>query len=130
MNRITPKGILLLLTLVAQWGANQAEDIDQFSTFPFPSGLTGSPSGDVLAWAMAEEGKRNIYMAKAPEFSPLRLTSFEDDDGQEISSLQFTPDGDWLVFVRGGEDGGRNASNPVNPCKSRWGISSKAASGK
>lgn len=63
---------------------------------------------------MNEQGKRNIYFAEAPDFEPLKLTSYNEDAGQEISNLQFTLDGEWLVFVRGGDHGGGNASSPVN----------------
>jgi len=82
--------------------------------FSFPSELTSSPNGEKIAWAMNEQGKRNIYFAKGPDFKPVKMTHFNEDDGQEISSLQFTADGNWLVFVRGGDHGGGNASSTVN----------------
>ncbi len=63
---------------------------------------------------MNEQGKRNVYLAESPDFTPKRLTGFDKDDGQEISSLQFSSDGKWLVFVRGGDHGGGNASATVN----------------
>ena len=63
---------------------------------------------------MNEQGRRNVYLAEGPSFEPKKLTAFKEDDGQEISSLQFTPDGNWLVFVRGGDHGGGNASSTVN----------------
>ena len=63
---------------------------------------------------MNEQGKRNVYVAEGPDFTPKKLTPFNEDDGQEISSLQFTPDGKWLVFVQGGDHGGGNASSTVN----------------
>ena len=49
---------------------------------------------------------RNVYYAEAPDYQPERLTDFMGDDGQEISSLQFSADGEYLVFVRGGDHGG------------------------
>lgn len=88
--------------------------MEQVGKFSFPSGLTSSPTGEQIAWAMNEQGKRNIYYAEGPDFSPIKLTAFDKDDGQEISSLTFTPDGKWLVFVRGGDHGGGNASSTVN----------------
>lgn len=88
--------------------------MEQVGKFSFPSELTSSPSGEKIAWAMNEQGKRNVYYAEGPDFKPTKLTSFNEDDGQEISSLRFTPDGNWLVFVRGGDHGGGNASSTVN----------------
>lgn len=89
--------------------------MEQVAKFSFPSGLTSSPVGDRIAWAMNEQGERNVYIAEGPDFAPERLTAFDEDDGQEISSLQFSPDGKFLVFVRGGDHGGGNADRPVNP---------------
>ncbi len=105
---------LCLLLSVIQLSA-QSFTIEQVSKFPFPSELTASPVGQKIAWAMNEEGLRNIYVAEGPEFSPLKITSFSQDEGQEISSLHFSPDGNWLVFVRGGDHGGGGADEPVNP---------------
>ncbi len=54
---------------------------------------------------MDEQGKRNIYVAEGPSFTPRLLTHFLKDDGQEITSLSITDDGKWVVFVRGGDHG-------------------------
>lgn len=89
--------------------------MEQVAKFSFPSELTSSETGRKIAWAMNQEGKRNVYFAQAPDFTSVKLTNFTEDDGQEISSLQFSPDGNFLVFVRGGDHGGGNASRPVNP---------------
>ncbi|MEP1086638.1 prolyl oligopeptidase family serine peptidase [Algoriphagus sp.] len=106
--------LLLSIFLLHQNLYSQSFTMEQVGKFSFPSELTSSPSGEKIAWAMNEQGKRNIYIAEGPNFSPQKLTEFNEDDGQEISSLQFTPDGKWLVFVRGGDHGGGNASSTVN----------------
>jgi Tol biopolymer transport system component len=62
---------------------------------------------------MNEKGLRNIYVADGPEFKPRKLTEYSKDDGQEISSLSISADGKWIVFVRGGDHGSREASIPV-----------------
>jgi len=87
-----------------------------FKKYPFPSGLTTAATGARLAWAMDEEGRRNIYVAEGPAYTPRKLTEFAKDDGQEITSLTLSADGSWVVFVRGG-DHGANWENgqPVNP---------------
>jgi dipeptidyl aminopeptidase/acylaminoacyl peptidase len=91
---------LLMLQLFAQ-----SFTMEQVTSYPFPSELTASPEGDKIAWAMHEKGLRNVYVAQAPDFKPKKITDFSKDDGQEITGIQFTPDGNTLIFVRGGEHG-------------------------
>lgn len=93
---------------------SQSFTMEQVGKFSFPSELTSSPTGEKIVWAMNEQGKRNVYFAEGPGFEPRKLTGFNEDDGQEISSLQFTPDGNWVIFVRGGDHGGGNSSSTVN----------------
>ena len=69
---------------------------------PFPSDLVVSPGGDRVAWVFNSEGKRNIWTAEVPDYSASRVTSFDRDDGQELGSLVFSPDGAILVYVYGG----------------------------
>ncbi|WP_339878906.1 prolyl oligopeptidase family serine peptidase [uncultured Algoriphagus sp.] len=106
--------LLFIFSLCNHFLAAQSFTMEQVGKFSFPSELTSSPVGEKIAWAMNEQGRRNVYLAEGPSFEPKKLTAFKEDDGQEISSLQFTPDGNWLVFVRGGDHGGGNASSTVN----------------
>ncbi|NVJ87400.1 MAG: S9 family peptidase [Algoriphagus sp.] len=108
---------LLLITflLLPKFLFSQSFTMEQVGKFTFPSELTVDPSGTQIAWALYEQGRRNVYYAKAPDFKPEKLTFFDKDDGQEITSLTFSPDGEHLVFVRGGDHGGSNASSTVNP---------------
>lgn len=73
--------------------------------YPFPSDLTASATGSRIAWAVNEQGRRNIYVAEGPQFEARKLTSYQADDGQEISSLSISADGQWVVYLRGGEHG-------------------------
>lgn len=114
MKKITTFLTCLLLTFANPVLA-QTFTMEQVAKFSFPSELTSSPTGKKIAWAMNEQGKRNVYLAEGPNFLPEKLTQFNKDDGQEISSLQFSPDGKFLIFVRGGDHGGSNADKPVNP---------------
>ncbi|PSL07246.1 dipeptidyl aminopeptidase/acylaminoacyl peptidase [Cecembia rubra] len=99
----------------------QSFTMEQVTSFPFPSELTASNSKDWIAWAMNEKGLRNIYLAQAPHFDTKKVTNFSVDDGQEISSLQFTPDGNNLIFVRGGEHGSNWDWNVgINPSQSTF----------
>ncbi len=112
MNRLL--FLISICLLTSQVLSGQSFTIEQASQFPFPSELTASAKGEKIAWAMNEKGLRNIYVAEGPGFSHKKITAFEKDDGQEISSLQYSYDGNWLVFVRGGDHGGDRANEPVN----------------
>ena len=41
----------------------------------------------------------------APGFVPRRLTPYTEDDGQELTHLSFSNDGETIVYVRGGDHG-------------------------
>lgn len=93
----------------------QTFKLEDLKRYPFPANLTAASASNKIAWTFEEQGKRNIYVAEAPDFKPLKLTNFNEDDGQEISSLSISPDGNWIVFVRGGDHGSNwNGENPVN----------------
>src|SRR5215510_8130017 len=83
-------------------GANGEFTLEQVLSSPFPTDLSASKKGDKLAWVFYEQGKRNIWVAEAPLFKGRKLTSYDEDDGQEITEPVFSPDGNWIAFVRGG----------------------------
>src|SRR5690242_8957629 len=67
--------------------------IEQAISAPFPSDLTASPTGGKFAWVFDENGARNIWVAEAPDYHGRRVTNYRADDGQEITELQWSPDG-------------------------------------
>lgn len=76
--------------------------LEQVMSSPFPSDLIASKNGDKVAWVFDAEGKRNIWIAEAPAFKGRQLTRYDKDDGQEITEPEFSPDGNWIAYVRGG----------------------------
>src|ERR1700722_16916842 len=107
--------LLLILLLPLQLWAQQTPFL-AFKKYPFTTDLTASATGERIAWAMNEESRRNVYVAEGPAFTPRKLTAFTADDGQEISSLSISADGQWVVFVRGGDHGANwDDDLPVNP---------------
>ncbi len=86
--------------LRAQGGG--ALSIEQLLATPFPSTMVAAPTGGAVAWVLNERGARNVWIALPPTYAGRRLTSYTADDGQEISSLTWEPDGAALVYVRGG----------------------------
>lgn len=112
------KRILLLLCVmsIALTGWSQGFTMAAVKSAPFPNELTASAQGSKIAWAFNEEGKRNVYVAEGPDFKPRKLTNYNLDDGQEITSLSISNDGKWVVFVRGGDHGSNWEDGlPVNP---------------
>ena len=95
---------------------SQGFTIEQVRSYPFPNELTAATTGSRIAWAFNERGVRNIYVAEGPSFAPRRLTPYTDDDGQELTSVSLSPDGRWVVYVRGGDHGSNfDDALPVNP---------------
>ena len=87
--------------------AQESFSLQQVLSAPFPSDLTAAKKVARFAWVLDEQGKRNIYVAEAPSFKVRRLTSYFQEDGQELSDLQFSQDGKTIVYTRGG---GKNRS--------------------
>ncbi|HEY2944077.1 MAG TPA: prolyl oligopeptidase family serine peptidase, partial [Vicinamibacteria bacterium] len=77
--------------------------LEQVMSAPFPSELTAAPTGGAVAWVFDTRGARNVWIAEPPDYRGRAVTSYTEDDGQEITELAFTPDGKSLVYVRGGE---------------------------
>ncbi len=106
--------IFFLILFINAW--SQKFTLESIKSYPFPTELTASATGSKIAWAFDEGGRRNIYAAQGPDFAPRKLTNYNNDDGQEITSLSVSDDGKWVVFVRGGDHGSNwDEELPVNP---------------
>src|SRR6188508_419143 len=66
-----------------------------------PLEVVAAKTVDRIAWTSFEEGLRNAYTAAAPAFTPVRLTSFNKDDGTDLSGIRISDDGSTVIFVRG-----------------------------
>lgn len=110
--------ILLAVLVLASAAAAASFTLEQVLSAPFPSELVAAPGGGKVAWLLNERGARNVWMAAAPDFQGVRLTSYTQDDGQDIGQLAWTPDASAIVYTRGGdlEFLGRPDPNPsTNP---------------
>ncbi|HEX9216064.1 MAG TPA: prolyl oligopeptidase family serine peptidase [Gemmatimonadales bacterium] len=106
---------VLSSSAVAQAARSTPFTLDQVRSYPFPTELTAAASGARVAWAVNEQGRRNIYVAAGPAFSARQLTHYDRDDGQELSSVAVSADGKWVVYVRGGDHGSNwDDELPVN----------------
>jgi hypothetical protein len=83
--------------------AQSKPTIEQFLSPAYPSELVSAKKADRVAWIAYDRGRRNIYTAAAPDFKPVRLTKFLDDDGIILSELEISDDGSIVTFVRGSE---------------------------
>jgi dipeptidyl aminopeptidase/acylaminoacyl peptidase len=81
--------------------AQESFTLEQLLSAPFPSGLASGRTG-TIAWVFNHRGVRNIWAAEPPGYQPRQLTVHDKDDGQEITGIQFTPDGSSLIYLRGG----------------------------
>ena len=89
----------LAAPLAAQDGPFTLEDV---LAAPFPTELVASEDGSRVAWVFNEGGSRNVWVAEAPAWQGRPLTTYSGDDGQELTGLGFTPDGQRVLFMRGG----------------------------
>lgn len=106
------KKILLLICSVCFAAGIKAQALEQFMSHPIESGFAATADGKTIAWVINDHGKRNILVKIGAEL-PKFITDFQQDDGQELSQLTFTPNGTKLLFVRG-SGANRYGQNP-NP---------------
>ena len=81
--------------------AQPAPTLENIFNVASPLELTAARDADRIAWTVYEAGLRNVYTAAAPNFTPVRLTRFLRDDGQEVSGVQLADDGSLAIFIRG-----------------------------
>ncbi|MDY6946532.1 MAG: prolyl oligopeptidase family serine peptidase [Pseudomonadota bacterium] len=103
--------VCTLLPIAHVWGFT----LDQVVGYAFPNSLVAAKRGAQVAWVVNDRGRRNVWVAHGPDFAARQLTTYDRDDGQEISSLILAEDGSRVVYVRGGEHGGNwDRGLPVN----------------
>lgn len=119
--------LLPLFLLLTQTAGAVSFTIGQVMSAPFASSPVATPAGSTVAWLLNEQGRRNIWVASAPDWKGRKITDFDQDDGQEIGELAWAADGKTLFFARGGdfETGGdppNPAMKPQRPDQSIWAV--------
>src|SRR5215472_684140 len=113
------------LCLLGQAATCQDFTIDQALSAPFASDLVRGPKTGTVAWIENQQGKRNLWVAtreNAGKFLAKRLTAYEDDDGQEMYDVAWTPDGTQILYVHGGDSEFPARPDP-NPTHASEGVS-------
>ncbi len=123
---LLPLGMALL-----QGGEARAQTpftIEDILSPAFPYALVAARSADRIAWLAYERGMRNVYTAEGPDYRPRRLTSWDRDDGRDLSGLQISDDGSVLLFVQGHDPSragwiANPASDPRGARREAWAVS-------
>src|SRR4029450_6485230 len=103
--------------------------IEQFMSPASPLDLAAAKKADRLAWMAYERGMRNVYTASAPDFKPVRLTRFLEDNGIDVTDVTVSDNGSVGVFVRGSapnRDGwiANPSHDPNGPAREIWAVRS------
>jgi dipeptidyl aminopeptidase/acylaminoacyl peptidase len=104
------------VALLAQ-PAEKQFTLQQVMSAPFNSDLIASPAKNKFAWISRVEGRRNIWVAEPSSggYTSREITHYSQDDGQEISGVQWSPDAESIVYVRGSDPENREkmSANPA-----------------
>jgi len=103
-----------LISLIVSTASAQNLTLSQLLKTPYVSNLAASSQNTDILFVLNKEGRRNVFKV-TPNEQLQQLTQFNDDDGQEISSLSLSKDGQWAVFVRGGDHGANSMAKPIDP---------------
>jgi dipeptidyl aminopeptidase/acylaminoacyl peptidase len=104
--------VLAMFLFAVGWAGSQsasqkeAFSLQQVLSAPFPTDLIASRTKSRFAWVFNSQGRRNIWVAEPTpggEFRGKQITKYSDDDGQDVGELVFTPDGESVVYTRGGD---------------------------
>ena len=109
-KRVSRFSLLLVMSVMAAVSSGplaiaqaprQVPLYQQFLSPATPLEMVAAKKADRIAWMAYDEGKRNAYTAVAPAFAPVRLTSFLNDDGVDLSTVRISDDGSIVTFIRG-----------------------------
>lgn len=110
-NPVLLVAFLGLVVPIGMMARSRSFTLEQVMSAAFPSDLTAAPVGAKAAWVFNVKGVRNVWVAEASpdgKFVARQLTSYSQDDGQDIGEMAWLSDGSGIVYVRGGdfENGG------------------------
>src|SRR5579863_5704820 len=124
MKRYVPIVILAALMIGPAAKAQKSPTLEQFLSAPFPTELTAAPAKGRVAWVFNAQGARNLWVAEPAgdgSYKSRQITSYKDDEGQDLGEISWAPDAGTIVYTRGGDLEFPNASYP-NPDSSPQGV--------
>jgi dipeptidyl aminopeptidase/acylaminoacyl peptidase len=98
--------LLSIAVLLSSAGASaQSFTIQQALSAPFASNLSAAPAKGRFVWIANREGRRNLWVAEASAggYNSRQLTHYDQDDGQDLGAIAWTPDGETIAYTRGGD---------------------------
>jgi dipeptidyl aminopeptidase/acylaminoacyl peptidase len=104
----------VLLLCFAQLIFAQSYSLSELMATPYISNLTAASNKATLLFTANQQGKRNLFMVDGSGKAARQLTQFNEDDGLELTSVSISADGEWAVFVRGGDHGANSAARATN----------------
>jgi dipeptidyl aminopeptidase/acylaminoacyl peptidase len=124
MKRFVLILFLAALTLSPATTAQKAPTLEQFLSAPFPTELTAAPAKGRVAWVFNAQGARNLWIAEPAAdggYKSRQITSYKEDDGQDLGELRWAPDAETIAYTHGGDLEFPNAAYP-NPRSSPQGV--------
>ena len=116
---------LLAVPAAAQAPADDAK----FLAYPIATDVV-SAKVPAFAWLMRQGDQSAVMTARAPEFTPQKLFAQADVDGQPITSIAISPDGNRIAFQTGTALTGDEGYNPAGlieaPKATLWLIDARA----
>jgi dipeptidyl aminopeptidase/acylaminoacyl peptidase len=127
MKRIAALCFLFVLTTSVAFAQAEKFTLPQVLSSPFPSEMTAAAKGSRIAWVFDDKGKRNIWVAEGPTFAARQLTQYKNEDGQEITDLDFSSTSGTIVYIRGGNKNGSGeipnpTSDPAGANQEIWAV--------
>ncbi|MDH5588442.1 MAG: prolyl oligopeptidase family serine peptidase [Gemmatimonadota bacterium] len=82
--------------------AQDRMSVEDVLAYSFPASLVSAGDQDRVAWVENIQGIRNVWIAEGPGWAGRPLTTYDADDGQDITNLTLLPGGSGVMYVRGG----------------------------
>lgn len=121
---------LMCLALSGPAFAQGTFTMEQVLSPPYPWSLTSAKAADRIAWVFYHKGARNVWTAAAPDFKPVNLTGYKQDEVFEIPDVYITDDGKTIVYVKGGRPNiegwvTNSGSDPDGQEQAIWAVSTE-----
>lgn len=103
--------LLASFVLIFSTGSAAAEEDASFLDFPMVEAVSAAKI-PAFAWTVHQRDRTSILFARAPDFRRVNLVSRSDANGDPITDVTLSPDGDTVAFTTGAPMG-EEAFNPA-----------------